>query len=285
MAVREVYAGAMHENGRKARTESEWPRALEEIRSAPWQLELAFQPIFDVRRTVVWAYEALARFAPPPVEGPEAWFAAAGRHHVAGALESHAVRRALSSLPLLPSSARLAVNVTPRALVLPEVMEAFREPGDLERVVVELTEQDAITDYGPIREAVEGVRGAGALIAVDDVCSGHSGLRNVVELEPDFVKIDRPLVGRLGDGGRAAGVIQSVAQMCERIGAVPIAEGVERPSELRALVALGISLVQGYLIGHPRVGPIAAPATAHAARAEPEAAHSQGRRPRARAHR
>lgn len=253
----------MHDDGNKtARSEGEWTRALEEIRSAPWQLQFAFQPIFDLTRTTVWGYEALARFSLPPVEGPEAWFAAAGRHDVAGALEGYAVRLALRSLAMLPRSARLALNVTPTSLALPDVLEAFSEAPSLKRVVVELTEQAPIHDYARVREAVEVLRRAGASIAIDDVGSGHSGLRHVTELDPDFVKLDRPLIARLGTGASAAAVIEAVAHMCDRIGARAIAEGVERTSELHTLLELGVSLAQGYLIGLPQSKPAAEAATA-----------------------
>lgn len=236
-------------------TESDWDSALTEFCSAPWGLRFAFQTIFDVESATVCGYEALARFDPSPGQGPEAWFAAAARHHVAGVVESHAVRLALSARDRMPAGCFLAINVTPTALVTAEVREAFAEAGRLDQVVVEITEQSPVADYPRLRAATERLRAAGASLAIDDVGSGHSGLRQVTELRPDYVKIDRPLISYVDHEPTRAGVVEGVALLCARIGARPVAEGVERPEELQALSNLGVSLAQGYLIGHPETEP------------------------------
>ena len=246
----------MHAAGpRTIPSESDWTQALEEIRLAPWRLQLAYQPILDLDRGALWGYEALARFMARPAQGPDAWFAAATRHQVAGELEAGAVRLALAARHRMPAGSRLAVNVSPTELVSPEVLEAFAEAESLASIVVEITENAPVEDYGRLREAVDRLRAKGAALAIDDVGSGHSGLRHIIELEPQYVKIDRPLIAQLEPGTPGAAVVEAVSDICRGIGARAIAEGVEHPDELRSLSSLGVSLVQGFLVGHPRLMP------------------------------
>jgi EAL domain-containing protein (putative c-di-GMP-specific phosphodiesterase class I) len=54
-------------------------------------------------------------------------------------------------------------------------------------VVLEITEQDAITEYAQLRAAILRL-GADVRLAVDDAGAGVANFNHLVELRPDFVK-------------------------------------------------------------------------------------------------
>lgn len=86
---------------------------------------------------------------------------------------------------------------------------------------------------------------------MDDVGSGYAGLRQLTRTRPDFVKLDRSLVTHIDDDPVKIALTELVRGIASRVNGWVIAEGVERLDELTALVAMGVPLGQGYLLGRP----------------------------------
>jgi hypothetical protein len=95
------------------------------------------------------------------------------------------------------------------------------------------------------------LRAAGAAIAVDDAGAGYASLHHIVELRPQFVKLDRSLVANLDRDETKLAVIESLATFSARIDAWMVAEGVERAEEVEALQRLRVPLAQGFWLGMP----------------------------------
>ena len=137
----------------------------------------------------------------------------------------------------------------------PELLPILRR-APLHRVVLEVTEHDRVSDVRTLLDRLAPLRAEGLKIAVDDAGSGYSGLQQIIQMRPDLVKLDRFLIEDIQhDPGRralAAGLMMFARDTGSRL----IAEGVEREDELAVLRALGIDLIQGYLLGRPQ--PLAA---------------------------
>src|SRR6185295_20126735 len=103
------------------------------------------------------------------------------------------------------------------------------------------------------------LRERGAKVAVDDVGAGYSSMRHVMEMRPDFVKIDRGLVAGLDRDAAKLAIIASLASFASRIDATVIAEGVERLEEVDALVRLGVPLAQGFVFARPNAALLEVP--------------------------
>jgi EAL domain-containing protein (putative c-di-GMP-specific phosphodiesterase class I) len=217
------------------------------------EVRLAYQPVVDLDRGVVVGYEALARFGNGHrIPGP--WFAAADQAGRLADLEALIVRQVLDARASAPADAFLAVNVSPRLLLGGAVWTTLTEAGDLNGLVIELTEHDQVDNLSRLRRRLDTVRERGAVLALDDVGAGWSGLRQVVELRPDIVKLDRALVSRLHEDPARAAVTELLGAFTERVGGALLAEGVEQLDELSALLHLDVHLGQGYLLGRPQFG-------------------------------
>ena len=117
--------------------------------------------------------------------------------------------------------------------------------------MLEITEHVAIADYATIRRAIE-LLGTNIRLAVDDAGAGFASFRHILELAPDFVKLDIGLVrGIDADPARQALAAGMVFFAAERK-LLLIAEGIETRAELQTLRHLGIQLGQGYLLGRPK---------------------------------
>lgn len=233
----------------EARAEELVRRVLDE----PELLRSAFQPILSLVTGGVVGYEALARFAPVPLQLPEAWFDLAARAGVTPQLEAVALRTALAVVGRRPPPAGTFVsfNVSPLLLDDPRIASLLAAPAvPSGRIVLELTERDRVADYDALRAAVAPYRARGFRIAVDDAGAGYASLRHITELQPDFVKLDARLIqGLTGDLARQA-LVRAMATFVDEIGAVLVAEGVEQLEDLDLLVQAGRPmLVQGYAVG------------------------------------
>jgi EAL domain-containing protein (putative c-di-GMP-specific phosphodiesterase class I)/GAF domain-containing protein len=223
------------------------------IRAAlrPGSPAIVFQPIVDVRSGTVIGAEALARF--PDASGPERWFADAASVGLGLDLELAAITAALGQLDRIPDKVYLSVNASPNAIQSPRLVSLL-EGVDASRIVVEITEHAHVDDYDALANAVATLRGLGARFAIDDAGAGYSSLRHVVRIRPDVIKLDTSLTRDIDRDPARRALARSLLLFADEIGAALVAEGVETPTELDALTALGVECVQGYLTGRP--GPL-----------------------------
>jgi EAL domain-containing protein (putative c-di-GMP-specific phosphodiesterase class I) len=207
-------------------------------------VRLLYQPLVDIGHGRVAGYEALARFGPRTTTSPTTWFAAAEQLRHAADLEALLIDQALTERASLPPRRFLSVNVRPDLLSSAPVVRALEAHTDLNGVVLELTEQVEFGRTDALRRQLVGLRERGAQLALDDVGAGWAGLRQVAELRPDIVKLDRSLVTE-ADRDR----------LCSRLGSLLLVEGVETSQELDAFARLGVPLAQGWVFGKPALAP------------------------------
>ncbi len=206
-----------------------------------------FQPIVELSSGEAVGYEALTRFAsgePPNVRFAQAWAVGMGAD-----LELEALRAAIAGAGALPAGRWLDLNISPRlldsAVRLADALRRADRP-----VVIEITEHERIADYAAVRAAASAL-GAEVRLAVDDAGVGIANFSHIIELRPDFVKLDASLVRRVNaDLGRQALVV-AMCQFARSAGCHIIAEGVESQEEASTLRQLGVEFAQGYWFGRP----------------------------------
>jgi EAL domain-containing protein (putative c-di-GMP-specific phosphodiesterase class I) len=222
-------------------------------------LSMAVQPIVDVRSGAVHAYEALARFDKPGMQGsPLHWFSVADRLGQRAALERACVREALELLSRRPFGTSVSVNLSAPVLLERETMTMLQQAGDrlpdeLAGLIVEITEETLVHGEMQLISAIEPLRRRGARLAVDDMGAGYSGLRQITTVHPSYLKLDRSLVSGIdgdSDGERAA-LVGALAGYSRQVGSLLVAEGVETEAELLILQRLGVPLIQGFYLGRP----------------------------------
>jgi EAL domain-containing protein (putative c-di-GMP-specific phosphodiesterase class I) len=212
-----------------------------------------YQPVAEVHSGFVVGVEALARFPGEPARSPDVWFAEADRVGLGVDLQLLAIQQALPALERLPREVFLAVNLTP-AVILDPARRLLQMTGDvLDRLVLELTEQVPVEDYDVLNAAIAPLRERGACLAVDDTGAGYAGLRHLVALAPEVVKLDLSLTRGIDHDPPRRALASALVTFGRDTGARIVAEGVETAAEFEALRALEVPLAQGYLIGRPQV--------------------------------
>jgi PAS domain S-box-containing protein len=207
-----------------------------------------FQPIVRLADSEPIGYEALTRFddgSPPDSRFADALVVGLGVE-----LESATLGAALAAADALPAEAWLSLNVTPHFVIEASTWIRERLRGLTRPIVLEITEQEPIEDYPAIREAIAGL-GVAVRWAVDDAGAGYASLRHIIELKPDYVKLDRGLVSGISVDPARQALVAGVLHFGASVGLQIIAEGVETDAERQTLAGLGVELGQGYLFGRP----------------------------------
>lgn len=206
-----------------------------------------FQPIVDLAQRTIVGYEALTRFSDG--SRPDEVFAAAARCGLAIELEAATLEAALAASGPLPAAAWLNLNVSPEFVLAHEPLASILAQWGWQ-IVLELTEHIVVTDYVALRAALERL-GPNVRLAVDDAGAGFASLRHILELRPDYVKLERGIVRRVHRDPARQALVAGLVHFAGRTGAVLVAEGVETEAEARQLGRLGVTLGQGYRLGRP----------------------------------
>jgi len=229
-------------------------------------IRAVFQPIYDLATGVPQGYEGLVR--PLPNSGfndAGTMFAAAEATGRTAELDIACLHTVMEAAARLRLSGSLTINLSPRTLETDEfsiqtlLRMIVRHGLDPRRIVLELTEREAIENLDRLRSAVEVCRVAGIRLAADDVGAGNAGLRLLSQLRFDIVKIDLSLVQGGSDRSQSFEIVRTLRDLADRWGATAIAEGIETPVHLQLVRSLGIAAGQGYLLGRPTDAPTADP--------------------------
>ena len=190
-----------------------------------------------------------------PYESPPLAFAMAATLDVLEHLDCRCIAMAAQT----PADGLMFINVHPRTMLahdefwatIAEFPRSIRSP---QETVFEIVEHSPAKS-NDLQRALEEVRSLGFKIAVDDLGEGSSGLRRLIEVAPDFGKIDRFFIDGIDRDRRRRSVVKALVRLGEELPTRIIAEGVERQEELDVLIDLGVTLVQGYLFGKPETLP------------------------------
>jgi EAL domain-containing protein (putative c-di-GMP-specific phosphodiesterase class I) len=218
---------------------------------------MAFQPIVDLRTGRPWAYEALVRGAEGESAGSVlAQVTAENRYAFDQQCRVAAIEGAVAA-GLLETDARLSINFLPNAVYSPKACiqltlrtaQATGLPTD--RLMFEFTENEEMDDPSHVMNIVETYRQMGFTTALDDFGAGYAGLGLLARFQPDVIKLDMALLRGIDASEPRRLIVEAMVGLCRRLGVAVIAEGIETRGELDAVRAIGIDLVQGYLLAKP----------------------------------
>ena len=126
-----------------------------------------------------------------------------------------------------------------------------------ERVVVEITEHEAVEDYDHLVDGLAPLRARGARVAIDDAGAGFASLRHTLRIAPDIVKLDLSLTRAIDTDRAKRALATALTSFATEMRFDLVAEGVETAGELATLRELGVRFGQGFYLAEP--GPLPPP--------------------------
>lgn len=234
--------------------------------------QVAFQPIVELATGDLYEYECLFRPNMPMLpQSISAIVHAAIDTGRSVELDAFIVRLILERAGALERAGRergrpplrLAVNLTPASLLderfAAKALAAMIADFGLSprQITVECTEQQAVSDVGPLVRRVKALRRLGFGFAIDDAGAGYASFSLIAALRPSIIKIDREIAYGIARDDAKQALVEAFVSFGRRIGARLVAEGIEKRADLAMLTALGVHLGQGFLIGRPTYEPAA----------------------------
>lgn len=220
-------------------------------------VEPHFQGLINFYTEDFFAFESLIRTV-PSIERitPDQLFSMAESQGCLIKLDHFCVLSAIEAFNKQKLSGLLFVNVLPVTLGL--ILSSFSKGNidtGLKGIVFEISEKHPLHNLEELKGYISELRKYGALIAIDDLGAGHSGLISWAEIKPDFVKIDRHFIDDIHIDSVKREFVRSIMEIARGLRCQVIAEGIEVIEELEMLHHIGINLGQGYLLHRPEVKP------------------------------
>lgn len=220
-----------------------------------------FQPIIDARSGEIYAYEALMRTDSSIGMNPLEILEIAKKYNRLYDVEKATmfnVMERYSAMQETFGDKKVFINTIPGHFLNKNDINSLVQKYEkyMDRVVLELTEQDTVSD-----EELKALKlfSNGLLtsqIAIDDYGTGHSNIVNLMRYSPQVIKIDRFLVSEIHKNKNKQMFVRSTIEFARMNNIKVLAEGVETSNELRMVIDLGVDLIQGYYTGRPLPNPI-----------------------------
>jgi len=222
------------------------------------ELELYFQPLFDLTSERISAFEALLRWNHPTrgLVSPVEFIPVAEETGLIVPIGNWVLQEACRQATNWPSDVHVAVNVSSvqfrKAGLANAVMQALAVSGlPPARLEVEITESIFLESTEATLAVLHSLRSLGIKIALDDFGTGYSSLSYLQSFPFDKIKIDRSFIQELLHRPGASAIVQAIIDLAAALGMETTAEGVEDSLQLAELKLHGCSSVQGFLFSQP----------------------------------
>jgi diguanylate cyclase (GGDEF)-like protein len=222
------------------------------------QLQLHYQPVFEVRTGAWRSVEALVRWRHPEkgLIPPDKFISLAEETGLIAALGEWVLRRACWDARSWPTDITVAVNLSPVQLkqsdLFDVIVSALSESGlPPNRLEIEVTES-VLLERGTENSAfMNRLKQLGISLALDDFGTGYSSLSCLTAFPFDKIKIDKSFVSNLTKRNKSSAIISSVVALARGLDMSVTAEGVETREQFELLRTVGVDFSQGYLLGRP----------------------------------
>jgi diguanylate cyclase (GGDEF)-like protein len=131
------------------------------------------------------------------------------------------------------------------------LLQEITSKGIGEQIIFEITESETIKDYTIFNDFVKRSRHLGIRIAIDDFGSGYSNFKYILDMNPDFVKIDGSLIKHIDTDPHAMVLTRAITRFCHELGITVIAEYVHSEMIFNILKGFGVDEFQGYYFYQP----------------------------------
>jgi len=216
-----------------------------------------FQPIVDVNRNIV-KYESLMRML--KVDGdkevlmsPHHFLDIALKTNLYHRISETVMRKSIEYFKdrNIDFSLNFALWDMENKNFIHELEELIRKYNIGKRVIFEIVETENIENYEMFRRFIERFRKIGVRIAIDDFGSGYSNFSYIIDIKPDYLKIDGSLIKNIDVDKESYILVKAIVELAKGLSIKTIAEFVRSDEVFEVCKKLGIDEFQGYLFSQP----------------------------------
>lgn len=223
-----------------------------------------FQPIIDIKRQTISGYECLMRGLTEDggIVSPGYLLGRAKDSELIHRLDREARETALRKASEKKVQGHLFINFIPTTIYEPgnclrKTFQVIEELGiDRQRIVFEVVETEQVRDVMHLKGILSYYKDMGMKTALDDMGSGYSSLNLLMDIRPDFIKIDAGIVRNVHQDRLKQSLFSALCRAAADNGIKVLAEGVETREELDFIMTCRVDLVQGYFFARPAPEPV-----------------------------
>jgi diguanylate cyclase (GGDEF)-like protein/PAS domain S-box-containing protein len=222
------------------------------------QLDLFYQPLYDLDHEWISGFEALVRWRHPTrgLVSPAEFIPVAEEIGLIDTLGEWVLNRACADAAHWPAGLKVAVNVSPAQFkttrLVPAVTQALAASGfSAQRLELEITESVLLANNGATLATLHSLRKLGLRFSLDDFGTGYSSLSYLRSFPFDKIKIDQSFIRDVAATDGASTIVRAIIDLSRSLGIRSTAEGVETEEQLARLRRERCNEVQGYLFSKP----------------------------------
>jgi EAL domain-containing protein (putative c-di-GMP-specific phosphodiesterase class I) len=129
--------------------------------------------------------------------------------------------------------------------------EKIEEYGVAKRVIFEIVESENIEDFTIVKEFISDMQKLGVKIAIDDFGSGYTNYSYLLQLKPDFLKIDGSIIKNIDTCEDSYIITQSIVDFANKLGIETVAEYIHSEEIYKLTKELNIDNFQGFFLNKP----------------------------------
>ncbi len=119
------------------------------------------------------------------------------------------------------------------------------------QLILEIIESECLEDYVVVKNFIKDFRELGVRIAIDDFGAGFSNYMQILEIEPDYLKLDGSMIKEIDKSKKSYEFVKSIVGLTKALGITTIAEFVHSQEVFETCLELGVDQYQGYYFSPP----------------------------------
>ena len=220
------------------------------------RIKVFFQPIVETQTGTVSKYETLVRLIEEDgkVVSPFFFLDIAKKARLYTQITKIVFDQAFAASakhPHLEFSINISVEDIEDAETTAYIFDKLRTSPQPEKIILEITEDQEISDYGKINTFIQEAKNLGAKIAIDDFGSGYANFDHIIKLNADFIKIDGSLIKNITTDRESLIITEAIIAFSKKLGSKTVAEFVHNAEVSQIVQSLGADYSQGYYLGEP----------------------------------
>lgn len=217
-----------------------------------------FQPIFDKDKNIL-KFESLVRIVKKTPEGtevitPGAFLAVSIKMKQYEIIENFIIEKVVQTL-VENKDVTLTINLGGRDMIDSAKNNKFinllRRTGVAERLVIEVLEDENVSQNEKIKDFLKRAKELGCKIAIDDFGSGFSNFAYLLELMPHYIKIDGSIIKNITNDEKSENIARTIVLFSKSLGIKTVAEFVCTEDIFNKCVEIGVDEFQGFYLGKP----------------------------------
>ncbi len=223
---------------------------------------LHFQPKFSLNNNQICGVEALIRWQKSPEQliYPDKFIPAAEKNGLIRDITYWLIEKACKTMVSWKNTALCSMPISLNISALDFADANFTEQVfslidqykiDSSLLEFELTESIFFDDLVQVQQTIAKLKSRHIKLSIDDFGTGFSSFAYLLDIDIDYLKIDRSFVKNVHEHRKSHAIVKSIIDVGINLGVEVVAEGIESELEMDLLAAEGCHIGQGYFISKP----------------------------------